>query len=187
MTESTAESTPQQITTKSTAESTPQQITTESTAESTQQQITTKSTSELTTEQKTESTAQQKRLASRMIEATSQQTITDSIMQQSAKTFKTEAVDQTSLIVGIVVSVISVSFIIIALKMITLKYRRQNSDYEMNKPHDENVCEDLPQWVNGPSLYTEPRIDYLPNLSLRFENLAYIQSDQDGTEEAMDN
>jgi beta-lactamase regulating signal transducer with metallopeptidase domain len=76
------------------------------------------------------------------MEDTSQHTTSDSIMQQSAENLKTEVVttltkkteivrsnvNTISLIVGIVVSVIGVSFIIIALKIITLKYRRQNSD-----------------------------------------------------------
>jgi beta-lactamase regulating signal transducer with metallopeptidase domain len=76
------------------------------------------------------------------MEDTSQHTTSDSIMQQSAENLKTEVVttltkkteivrsnvNTISLIVGIVVSVIGVSFIIIALKITTLKYRRQNSD-----------------------------------------------------------
>ena len=76
------------------------------------------------------------------MEATSQHTTSDSIVQQSAENLKTEVVttstikteiirsnvNKISLIVGIVVSVIGVSFIIIALKITTLKYRRQNSD-----------------------------------------------------------
>jgi len=194
MTESKAESTPIETTTESKAEST-----TEQTTESTTQQkrlasrIMIEATSQHTT---TDSIAQQS------AESTSQHTTTDSIAQQSAENLKTETVttstiktefvksnvDKTSLMVGIVVSVIGVLFIIIiVLKIITLKYRRQNSGYEMNKPNDENVCNDLPKWVNGPTLYTEPTIDYLPNSSLCFENLTYIQSEQDGTEEAMDN
>ena len=76
------------------------------------------------------------------MEDTSQHTTSDSIVQQSAENLKTEVVttltkkteivrsnvNTISLIVGIVVSVIGVSFIIIALKITTLKYRRQNSD-----------------------------------------------------------
>ena len=76
------------------------------------------------------------------MEDTSQHTTSDSIVQQSAENLKTEVVttltkkteivrsnvNTISLIVGIVVSVIGVSFIIIALKIITLRYRRQNSD-----------------------------------------------------------
>jgi beta-lactamase regulating signal transducer with metallopeptidase domain len=76
------------------------------------------------------------------MEDTSQHTTSDSIMQQSAENLKTEVVttltkkteivrsnvNTISLIVGIVVSVIGVSFIIIALKITTLKYRRKNSD-----------------------------------------------------------
>ena len=76
------------------------------------------------------------------MEDTSQHTPSDSIMQQSAENLKTEVVttltkkteivrsnvNTISLIVGIVVSVIGVSFIIIALKITTLKYRRKNSD-----------------------------------------------------------
>ena len=76
------------------------------------------------------------------MEDTSQHTTSDSIMQQSAENLKTEVVttltkkteivrsnvNTISLIVGIVVSVIGVSYIIIALKITTLKYRRKNSD-----------------------------------------------------------
>ena len=76
------------------------------------------------------------------MEDTSQHTTSDSIVQQSAENLKTEVVttltkkteivrsnvNTISLIVGIVVSVIGVSFIIIALKITTLKYRRKNSD-----------------------------------------------------------